>query len=99
MSGQRIAEVGSDPANYFQQLVPVALPLVVGAMAHERDGPRSAQLLEQAERELLAVILDRAAARIDEAAHEQLAAIFAKELRPADPARQNTSKQPFTRPK
>src|SRR6185295_11379356 len=76
--------VHSDTANQSPQLVPVAVRLVFGAVAHEGDPIPARELLDQTERELLTVILDRAAPRINGPVHEQLPAIFPNESGPCD---------------
>jgi hypothetical protein len=68
--------------------VPVAMPLLVSAMAHQRDGLAIRQLLKQAEREFLAVIFDGAIAVIKASAFKQFRPITTSELGPCDPASQ-----------
>jgi len=43
----------------------MALLLIFGAMAEERHGPLSRELLHQAQRKLLTVVLNRSAALVD----------------------------------
>jgi hypothetical protein len=45
----------------------VALCLVFGAVAEERHATRGSELLDEAQRELLAVVLDGSAALVDRA--------------------------------
>ena len=48
--------------NEFPQEVPVALLLILSTVAHQRDAAPSRELLHQAQRKLLAVVLDGSAA-------------------------------------
>jgi hypothetical protein len=64
----------------------VALRLVFGAVAHQGDPIPARKPLDQTERELLTVILDRAAPRINGSVHEQFPSIFPKESGPRDAA-------------
>src|SRR5947207_4682091 len=59
--------------NEFPQEVPVALLLIVSTVAHQRDAASSRKLLHQAERKLLAMVLDGSAALVDRAIEIQLA--------------------------
>ena len=58
--------------------------LVLIALAQERDRTALRQVLEEAQRELLAVILDRPVAAIDRATLEQFLAIAPGKLAPRD---------------
>jgi hypothetical protein len=77
----------------------MALPLVLCAMAHERDTATPGEPFDEPERELLAVILDCAASRINRAVHEQFAAVLPDKLWPGDAACLAVSKESFTRTK
>jgi hypothetical protein len=83
--------------NHFPKFVPMTLPLVLRTMAHDRDAASPGKPLDESERELLAVILYRPAARIDWAVHEQFVPVLAKELGPGNPTRLAVSKKPLTR--
>jgi hypothetical protein len=56
--------------------VPVALLLILGAVAHQRDSAPSRELLHQAQRKLLAMILNGSAALVDRAIKEKLLSIL-----------------------
>jgi hypothetical protein len=79
--------------------VPVALPLILRTVAHERDATTSPKALDEPECELLTVILVRAAPRINRAVHEQFAAVLADELSPCDAACLAAPKKAFARSK
>ena len=61
----------------------MALRLLLRTVAHECYATATAEPLDEAQRELLAVILDGPAARIDGPVHEQLAPVLSHELRPS----------------
>ncbi len=73
----------------------MAVPLVLRAMAHERDGTNAPQALEKPESELLAVVLNGPAARVDWTVHEQLPPILPNELCPSSPSRLPAPKKAF----
>jgi hypothetical protein len=54
-------------------------------VAKKRDPTTLSQHLDQTERELLTVVLDRGASRINRTVHEQFTTILTQELRPRDP--------------
>src|SRR3989338_6638191 len=56
--------------------MPVALALILGAMAQERDVADSGEPLDEAKREFLAVILDGTASLIDRPVQEKLCPIL-----------------------
>src|SRR5437016_10448831 len=78
--------------------MPVAMLFVLLAMAQQRHRPPAAELLDEAQRELLAVVLDRPVALIDAAAVGELLAVAAAELAPGDRARAGIVQQRFARP-
>src|SRR5262245_48454573 len=61
--------------NQPPKLVSMAMPLVLGAVTHDRHGSSPGEKAEQAEGELLPVVLDRAASSVDRPVHEELGAI------------------------
>jgi hypothetical protein len=71
----------------------MAVRFVFGAVTHQRHGLSPAQLLDQPERELLPVILDGPAPRVNGTVHEQLAAVLLTKLSPGDTAGLNTTEQ------
>lgn len=75
----------------------MALKLIFGAMTHHRHWSSGGQLVQQAKRELLAVILDRLIPLVDRSAFEQLVAIPFAEPRPSDFPGLNTAQQLFAR--
>src|SRR5262245_1588321 len=77
--------------------MPVAMLLGLVAMAKQRHVLSSAQLLEQAQREFLAVVLDAPIALIDAAALRELLAIAAAEFAPRDRARPEIVQQRLAR--
>jgi hypothetical protein len=62
--------------NEPSQHVPVALPLIFGAVAHQRDPAPPRELLHQAQRKFLAMILNGSAALVDRAIKEKLVSIL-----------------------
>jgi hypothetical protein len=56
--------------------MPMALRLILVAVAEERHSPSSGQSFDQAERELLAMVLNRSAALVDRAIQEKLLSVF-----------------------
>ena len=64
--------------------MPVAIILLFRALAHEGYGNLPGQLFDKAQRELLAMVFYRPAARINRAVHEQLSPVIAAELGPHD---------------
>ena len=52
--------------------MPVTPTLILGAVAHQRDRPLSRELLDQAQRKFLAMVLDGSAALVDRAIKEKL---------------------------
>ena len=58
------------------QDVPVALLLILGAVAHQRHVAPSRELLHQAQRKLLTMVLDGSAALVDRAIKEKLLSIL-----------------------
>src|SRR6059058_4358257 len=76
--------------------MPVAMLFVLLAMAQQRHRPPAAELLAEAQRELLAVVLDRPVALIA-AALRELLAVAASELAPGDRARAGIVQQRFAR--
>ena len=62
--------------------MPVALCLIFGTVAEERNATCGSELLDEAQRELLAVVLDGSAALVDRAIKVLLLLILAGELRP-----------------
>src|SRR5919201_2401052 len=83
--------------NQPPELVAVALRLIFRAVAHQRHAAAAREPLDEAQRELLSVVLDRAAPRVHRAVHEQLATILAEELRPRDAARLTVPKETLAR--
>ena len=77
----------------------MALWLLFPAMAHQRDVPCRGEPFDQAERELLPMVLDGPAASIHGPVHEQLSAVLQKESRPADPTSLPTSQKSLARTK
>ena len=71
--------------------------LVFRAMAHQRDMSRSRELLDETQRELLPMILDGAASRIDWPVHEQFGPVTGREPGPRDSAILSCLEQPLTR--
>ena len=68
--------------NYPSQYVSVTVLLILGALTHQRDVPATCKPLDESQRELLPVILDGQAARIDRPIHEQFGSVASSELRP-----------------
>ena len=68
--------------NEFPQHVPMTLPLILGAVAHQRHPTASRQLLNQPKRELLAVVLNCSVALVDRTIEEKLRSIVPCKLRP-----------------
>jgi hypothetical protein len=62
----------------------VTLLLILGAVAHQRHLASSRELLHQAQRKLLAMVLNGSAALVDRAIKEKLPSILPRELRPRD---------------
>jgi hypothetical protein len=62
----------------------VALPLLFRALTHEGYGAVPGQVLDQAQRKLLAMVFYSLTVQIDWAIHEQLFPIIVAELSPAD---------------
>jgi hypothetical protein len=58
------------------QDVPVALLLILGAVAHQRHPAPARELLHEAERKLLAMVLNGSAALVDWAIKEKLLSIL-----------------------
>lgn len=56
--------------------MPVALPLILVTVTDQRHSPSSCQSLDQAQRELLAVVLDGPAALVDGPIQEELFSIL-----------------------
>ena len=77
----------------------MTLPLVFRAMAHERNAATSRELLDEPEREFLAVILDRTAPRINWTVHEKFAPVLSYKLGPCDTGGLNASQNSFARRK
>src|SRR5262245_3331616 len=77
--------------------MPMAMLLGLVAMAKQCHLLSSAQLLEQAQREFLAVVLDAPVALVDAAALRELLAIAAAELAPRDRARPEIVQQRLAR--
>src|SRR5262245_11282260 len=75
----------------------VTVLLIFGAVAHQGDVILAREVLDQSQRELLAVVLDRPAARVDRAVHEQLSEVLARELRPRLPSREHGSEELLAR--
>lgn len=73
----------------------MAAGLVLRAVAHERHRFTLRQLLEQAKREFLSVVLDRAVASVLRTALKQLLLGATPELRPSEFAGQIAAKQCF----
>jgi hypothetical protein len=72
-SSQTIPEARVVPALYLAiqhlfQNMPVTVLFALGAVTQERHGLRLREVLKQTERKLLAVVFDRAIARVDRAA-------------------------------
>ena len=81
---------GSDPAlEDLAKHMPVALRLVLRTVAQEGDRCTLPEFLQQAEGELLAVVLDRPVPLVDRAALEQLLAVTPPEPGPVDGPRLN----------
>src|SRR5712672_3430993 len=78
--------------------MPMAMRLVLGAMAHERDGAGTRQRLQQPQREFLAVVPDCAVARIDAAAFQKLLLVATRELAPAHALPEDIAQQGLARP-
>jgi len=70
------------PENEFPQEVPVALLLILSIVAHQRDAAPRRELLHQAQRKLLTMVLNGSAALIDRTIKIWLRSVFAGELRP-----------------
>src|ERR1700681_248944 len=77
----RLPTTGPRPAlhpiteNEPPQDVPVALLLILGAVAHQRHPAPSRELLHQTQRKLLAMVLNGSAALVDRTIEEQLLSI------------------------
>ncbi|HEX7778629.1 MAG TPA: hypothetical protein VF424_05295 [Vicinamibacterales bacterium] len=89
---------GNPAAKGLAKLVPMAVRLVFGAMAHHGHRLSPAQLLDQPKCELLPVILDGPAPRVNGTVHEQLAAVRLTKLSPGDTAGLKTAEQLFAWP-
>ena len=72
----------SGSLNRLLQQVSVTLELILRTVTHDSDVALAGHLLQQTQRELLAVVLDRAAAGIDGSVHQQLAPVFSDKLSP-----------------
>ena len=66
------------------------LLLILGAVAHQRYPAPSRELFHQAQRKLLAMVLNGSAALVDRAIKEELTLIPIRELRPGDSTIQNS---------
>jgi hypothetical protein len=84
---------GNPTAKGLAKLVPMAVRLLFGAMAHQCHRLSPAQLLDQPKCELLPVILDGPASRVNGTVHEQLAAVLLTKLSPGDTAGLNPTEQ------
>src|SRR5262245_49048869 len=73
----------------------MTLLLVLGAVAEQRHVAAPCQLLDQPQRELLAVVLDGGVVAIDCAVGAKLASIPPDELRPGHLATQHRFQEPF----
>src|SRR5262245_9744452 len=73
----------------------MAVAFVLRAVTHDRDRPAFCETSDEPQRELLAVVLDRAALHIDRAIHEELLPVFTHERGPRDAARLDVAKQPL----
>ena len=80
------------------QEVPVAMRFIFRAVTQESHRSLTGQVLEQAERELLPVVLDLLVAVIDSAVFAQLPQVEPAEFRPRDFSGENGLPQLFTRP-
>jgi hypothetical protein len=71
------------PREYLREQMPIAILLILIAMAHQRDVAATSQLLEQSQGELLAVILDPLVGSIEtNAAVKELTPILAPQNLP-----------------
>ena len=68
--------------NEPSQYMPVTVFLVFGALTEQRDVPATCEPLDESQCELLPVILNGPAARIDWPIHEQFGSVAGGELRP-----------------
>ena len=68
--------------DYVLKEMPMTLVLFLGTVAHEGYMSLPCQLLNEAKRKLLAVILNRPTAKIDWPVQEQLCPVFTCELGP-----------------
>jgi hypothetical protein len=82
--GYRRPSLNAITENESPQEMPVALLLILGAVAHQRHPAPSGELLHQAQRKLLAMVLNGSAALVDRAIKEKLLSILPRELRPGD---------------
>src|SRR3990167_9569546 len=81
------------------QQMPVALALILGAMAQERDVADSGEPLDEAKREFLAVILDGAASLIDRPVQEKLVPIRHRKPGPRQRSSLALAQDPLARAK
>src|SRR5262245_27560968 len=75
----------------------VTLLLVFGAVTHERNVPFAGKLLDEAQRELLAVVLDRPALTVDRAVEKQFPPVGPSECGPRDLSGQKVPQQTLAR--
>ena len=81
--------------NGLLQFVSMAAALIFRAVAQERDSTLSRELLDQAERELLTMILDGGAPRVNRAVHEQFAPVLTEKPGPRDAAGLDVPQETF----
>jgi hypothetical protein len=84
-------KIHSNPGNEFRQDVSVAARLVLRTMTKQGDRPLLRERLQESQRKLLAVILDRAIPAIDRGRLQEFFAIATLEFAPTNPAGLNIS--------
>jgi hypothetical protein len=77
-----VPELHTPAQNQFLEQMSVTLCLIFSAVAHERYMTRTGQRLEQAQCELLTMVLDAATARIDRPIQEELRPVATREPGP-----------------
>ena len=86
------------PHQNLSQNVTVTVQLILVAMAHHGYRAPRGEFLEQAQRELLAVILDRRVAGVNRPTLEKLFPVFSAELTPPDFSALGVPQKFFARP-